>query len=83
MLKIRLRKPGKTVKRRYHWKIVVMEARTARDAKFVEEIGHYDPSRKLLKFDIARYESWVGKGAQPTQTVGSLFKRYKKNSENS
>lgn len=78
MLRIRMRKPGKIAKGRYHFKIVVIEGSKARDAKFIEQLGHYDPSRKLLKFDIAGYESWVKKGARPTETVASLFKKYKK-----
>lgn len=78
MLKIRLRRPGKSVKRRYHYKIVVTEAKSARESDFVAEIGHYDPSCKLLKFDVTKYESWVKKGAKPTETVATLFKRYKK-----
>ena len=78
MLKIRLRKPGKPVKRRYHYKIVVTEAKSARESRFVAQVGYYDPSRKLLNFDISKYETWVKKGAKPTETVRTLFKRYKK-----
>jgi len=78
MLKIRLRRPGKSVKRKYHQKIVVTEARAARDSKFIAQIGYYDPSRKLLNFDISKYEAWIKKGAKPTETVATLFKRYKK-----
>ena len=78
MLKIRLRRPGKSVKRRYHYKIVVTEAKNARESKFVEQIGHYDPSQKLLKFVISKYESWIKKGAKPTETVATLFKRYRR-----
>lgn len=78
MLKIRLRRPGKSIKGRYHYKIVVTEARSARESKFTAQLGHYDPSCKLLKIDIEKYESWIKKGAQPTETVASLFKRYKK-----
>ncbi|MCP4652607.1 MAG: 30S ribosomal protein S16 [Candidatus Omnitrophica bacterium] len=81
MLKIRLRKPGKSIKRRYHYKMVVAEASTARESSFVEQVGYYDPSHKLLKIDIERYEKWVKSGAQPTQTVASLLKRYKKQLE--
>lgn len=81
MLKIRLRKPGKSIKRRQHFKIVVTEARSARDSRFVEELGYYDPSRNLLKFDQEKYQEWVKKGAHPTETVASLFKRYTKSSE--
>ena len=78
MLKIRLRRPGKSIKRRYHYKIVVTEAKSPRESKFADEIGHYDPSQKLLKFVIPKYEAWVKKGAQPTETVATLFKRYKR-----
>jgi small subunit ribosomal protein S16 len=78
MLRIRLRKPGKSVKRRYHFKIVVMEAKRARDSRFVDSIGYYDPSRNMIKFDIKKYDAWIKKGAQPTETVASLFKRYNK-----
>lgn len=78
MLRIRLRKPGKVAKGRYHFKIVVMELSRARDSKYVEQIGYYDSSKKLLKMDTEKYNSWVKKGAKPTETVASLYKRYKK-----
>jgi small subunit ribosomal protein S16 len=78
MLKIRLRKPGKSVKRRYHYKIVVMEGKSPRDSRFSAQVGYYDPSRKLLSFDITKYQDWLKKGAKPTETVATLFKRYKK-----
>lgn len=82
MLKIRLRRPGKSVKRRYHYKIVVTEAGFARESRFLEQLGYYDPSKNLIKFEIIKYEDWVKKGAQPTETVATLFKRYKKRGEN-
>lgn len=78
MLKIRLMKPGKSVKRKCHFKIVVMEARKARDSNFLEQIGYYDSSRKLFKLDLEKYENWRKKGAQPTETVASLARRHKK-----
>lgn len=78
MLKIRLRRPGKSAKGRYHYKIIVQEARSPRESKFLTQIGYYDPSRELLSFDIPKYESWVKKGAKPTETVATLLKRYKK-----
>ncbi len=78
MLKIRLMKPGKSVKRRYHFKIVVTEARSARDSKFVEQIGYYDPSRDISEFNLEKYEGWIKKGAQPTETVASIAKKYRK-----
>jgi len=77
MLRIRLRKSGKSIKRRYHFKIVVSEVQKARESDFVEEIGFYDPSKDLLKIDIEKYQEWIKKGAKPTETVKSLCKRYK------
>ncbi len=79
MLKIRLTRPGKSVKGRRHNKIVVIDSKHARDARFVEQLGYYDPARKILKFeDLEKYESWIKKGAKPSETVASLFKKYKK-----
>jgi small subunit ribosomal protein S16 len=78
MLRIRLRRPGKVAKGRYHSKIVVMEKKSARDSKFLEELGFYDPSKNLFTMDTAIYEAWVKKGAKPTETVASLYKRAKK-----
>lgn len=78
MLKIRLRRPGKSAKGRYHYKIVVAEAKSARESKFAAQIGYYDPSHNLLKIDIEKYETWIKKGAQPTETMATLFRRYKR-----
>ncbi|MBD3245949.1 MAG: 30S ribosomal protein S16 [Candidatus Omnitrophica bacterium] len=78
MLKIRLQKPGKSVKRRYHFRIVVIEAGRPRDSRFVDDVGYYDPSQKRLKMNLDEYEQWLKKGAQPTQTVQSLYKKYRK-----
>ncbi len=78
MLRIRLRKPAKCIKHRYHFKIVVAESKESREGKFVEEVGFYDPANNLLKMDLEKIESWIKKGAQPTETVESLIKRYKK-----
>ncbi len=79
-LKIRLTKPGKSIKRRYHFKIVVDEARSKRDGRFVEQIGYYDPScqPEMLKMNLNKYQDWLKKGAKPTDTVASLYRRYKK-----
>jgi ribosomal protein S16 len=43
MLKIRLRKPGKAASGRFHSKIVVIEHGRAREGKFIEQVGFYDP----------------------------------------
>lgn len=78
MLRIRLQKPGKSVKGRVYFKIVVAEMYKARDSKFVAQLGHYDPIHDLLKLDKEIYEKWVSKGAQPSEAVKALYKRCKK-----
>ncbi|MCF7907513.1 MAG: 30S ribosomal protein S16 [Candidatus Omnitrophica bacterium] len=78
MLRIRLQRPGKSVKGKRHYKIVVIERGRARDAGFKAELGYYNPAEKLLKVDIDKYDAWFKKGAQPTETVASLYKKYKK-----
>jgi small subunit ribosomal protein S16 len=76
MLKIKLARFGK--RNQPHYRIVVNEARDKRDGKYVALLGHYAPTQvpKLLEIDTKAYEKWVGQGAQPTETVESLFKRY-------
>lgn len=79
-LVIRLRKPGKAVKHRYHYKIVVDEKRSKKDGRFLEQLGYWDPSKspKLLSLDLEKYNLWTKKGAQPSDTVKTLAKRFKK-----
>ncbi|NJO06937.1 MAG: 30S ribosomal protein S16 [Chloroflexaceae bacterium] len=75
MVKIRLRRMGKTKQPSY--RIVVADSRSPRDGRFIEIIGHYNPVRqpKVLevKQDRARY--WLQVGAQPSETVVNLFKK--------
>lgn len=77
MLKIKLARFGK--KNQPHYRIVVNEARDKRDGKYVALLGHYSPTYqpKVLEIDIKAYEDWLTKGAQPTDTVASLYKRFK------
>ena len=74
-VKIRLKRMGKI--RSPHYRIVVMDSRTKRDGRAIEEIGIYhpknDPSVIEVKSDRVQY--WLGVGAQPTETVVSLFKK--------
>ncbi|MFH1768539.1 MAG: 30S ribosomal protein S16 [Candidatus Omnitrophota bacterium] len=82
MLRIRLMKPGKPIKGRHHWKIVVIDGHSPRDSRFLEQIGYYNPGCDMLKMDLERYDVWVKKGAKPTETVVSLSKRVKKSLKN-
>jgi small subunit ribosomal protein S16 len=76
MLKIKLARFGK--RNQPHFRIVVNEAKDKRDGSYVALLGHYIPAEdpKVLKLDVKEYESWIAKGAQPTETVAALFKRY-------
>lgn len=77
MLKIKLARFGKT--HQPHYRFVVTEARDKRDGKYVANLGHYAPTQepKLLDLDIAAYDEWKKKGAQPTDTVDSLAERFR------
>lgn len=76
MLKIKLIRFGK--KNQPHYRIVVQEARTKRDGKYAAKLGHYAPAQepKVLEINLEEYKKWMTKGAQPTETVASLVKRF-------
>ncbi len=75
MVKIRLRRAG--AKKAPFYKVVVADSRSPRDGRIIEQIGTYnsmtEPSE--IKIDAQKVEEWIKKGAQPTDTVKSLFKR--------
>ena len=75
MVRIRLRRMGK--KKQPTYRIVVADARSPRDGKFIEIIGNYAPTRqpKTLSIDGDRARYWLSVGAQPSDTVQYLFKR--------
>ena len=74
-VKIRLSRHG--AKKRPYYRIVVADARTPRDGRFLEQVGTYDPRtpEAALKLDRAKVDGWIKQGAQPTQTVRNLMKR--------
>jgi small subunit ribosomal protein S16 len=74
---IRLRREG--AKNRPYYKVVVADKRSPRDGKFIEIIGAYDPKKpgNNSTLNIDRAEYWIGKGAQPSDTVRSLIKKNK------
>lgn len=75
MVRIRLRRTGK--KKQPSYRVVVADARSPRDGKFIEIIGHYNPVQQPkvlnIKTDRARY--WLGVGAQPSDPVVRLLKQ--------
>lgn len=76
-VKIRLTRPGKSANKKIFYRVNVIDERKARDSRFIEEVGYYDPTKNpavvSLKKDRIKY--WVSKGAQLSPTVKSLFKK--------
>ncbi len=77
MVRIRLKRFGRP--HRPYYRIAAMDQRSARDSKTIEELGVFDPIEKdkgkQIQLDTERAKYWLSVGAQPTQTVASLFKR--------
>jgi len=72
MLKIRMSRGG--TKKRPFFKIVVADARSPRDGRFIERIGHYNPllpkdNPERIKLDLERVKHWLGHGAQPSDRI--------------
>ena len=75
MVKIRLRRIG--AKKAPFYRVVVAESKYARDGRFIEEIGTYNPlvDPAEIKIDVERANYWIKNGAQPTDTVKALIKK--------
>ena len=75
MLAIRMRRAGS--KNRPFYRIVVTEAKSAREGRFVEVLGHYDPRTKpeTVRIDRERVAHWIKSGANPSDTVRTLLDR--------
>ena len=73
MVKIRLKRTG--TRNRACFRVVVMDARSSRDGKAIEELGFYDPILKTEKIALDRYNYWTGVGAQVSETVAAIAKR--------
>ena len=75
MVKIRLRRMG--AKKAPFYRVVVADSRFARDGRFIEEIGYYDPTKEpsVVKIDAEKAKQWLDNGAQPTDTVREIPKK--------
>lgn len=75
MVKIRLKRFG--TKKKPVYRIVVIDSRSRRDGRPIEEIGFYDPRQEptLIKLDKEAYDKWVSQGANPTEVVARLVKK--------
>lgn len=74
-VKIRLKRLGKI--RSPHYRIVVMDSRTKRDGRAIEEIGLYHPKNdpSVIRVNSERAQYWLSVGAQPTEAVIAILKR--------
>ena len=75
-MKIRLARGGS--KKRPHYSIVAADTRMARDGRFVEKLGTYNPllakdSEDRVKMDMERVQYWLSQGAQPTDRVSRFL----------
>ncbi|MDF2564070.1 MAG: ribosomal protein [Massilibacillus sp.] len=74
-VKIRLNRMG--AKKNPFYRVVVADSRAPRDGRFIEILGHYDSTKEpaIIKIDEEKALEWMSKGAQPTDTVKSLFSK--------
>ncbi|MDD7463373.1 MAG: 30S ribosomal protein S16 [Anaerococcus sp.] len=72
-VKIRLKRMGQ--KKKPFYRVVVADSRRARNGRFIEEIGYYNPisEPKVFKVDNEKAKEWIKNGAKPTSIVEKLF----------
>ena len=73
-VKMRLKRMGQ--KKAPFYRVVVADARSPRDGRFIAEVGTYDPTvdPSVIKFDEENTKKWLSNGAQPTDRVAKLLK---------
>jgi len=73
-VRIRLTRVG--AKKQPSYRVVVADARSARDSRSIETIGHYNPRTEPVEvnIDADKAKAWLAKGAQPSDTVARLFR---------
>jgi small subunit ribosomal protein S16 len=74
-IKIRLARAG--AKKKPFYQVVVADGRCRRDGRFIENVGTYDPNREPAVYNLEEGKTleWLGKGAQPTDTVKQILKK--------
>ena len=76
MLSIRMTRVGS--KKKPYFRVVVTEARSARESSFVETLGTYNPRLKPAQVDVnkERIQHWMSKGARPSDSVRTLLAKH-------
>jgi small subunit ribosomal protein S16 len=79
MVTIRLSRGGAKGRPFYHF--AVSDSRRARDGRYIERVGFFSPfataSEERLRIDLARYDYWLGVGAQASERVAALVKEFR------
>jgi small subunit ribosomal protein S16 len=59
------------------YRVIAIDRRRSRDGRALEILGYYDPLTEpaTVQLDTAKIQAWIGKGAQPSDTVERLFRR--------
>ncbi len=70
-------------KKKPFYRVVVADSKKAPTGKFIEILGHYDPNTdpETVELDIERVDEWISKGAQMSDTVKSLVKKARVDSQ--
>ena len=80
MVTIRLQRGGS--KKAPFYQVVVTDSRSARDARFIENVGFFNPlargQEERLRLDLDRVDHWVGQGASLSDRVSNLVKGERK-----
>ena len=73
--RIRLTRHGS--KKRPFYRVVAASTEAPRDGRFLEQLGHYDPTRTppVVKLHLDKLEAWIRRGARPTDTVNRLMRK--------
>ncbi len=81
MVVIRLARLG--AKKRPKYRVTVADSRFFRNGRFIEILGHYNPNprgqEQEVTLDLEKVQSWVSKGAQPTDRVKKLIQKAQAN----
>lgn len=73
---IRMKRAG--AKKRPFYRVVVADSRFARDGRYIEQLGYYDPLTDPAKFhvDAGRFEQWIRRGAKPSESVEVMMAKH-------
>jgi len=78
-VRIRLQKAGKTAKKRYNYRIVAISRAAARQGRYLDILGYYDPAKKpaVISLNQEKLNKWLKQGARLSDTVRTLVKKIK------